>query len=100
MSGGRPPTNTLREYVSDCAGEKEEDPLLLQAPLLLLLLVLCWGLGVREPLEPDEELVCSSAGRKRREGKAVLAVKRATCEALPPRPSSHHHKKCMRGRRA
>lgn len=65
MSGGSPPTNTLREYVSDCAGEKEDDPLLLQAPLLLPLL-LCWGLGVREPLEPDEELVCSSAGRKRK----------------------------------
>ena len=54
MSGGRPPMNTLR---SDCAGEKEEEPLLLlQAPLLLLLRALCWGLGVREPLEPDARL--------------------------------------------
>lgn len=94
MSGGSPPTNTLREYVSDCAGE-EEEPLLLQAPLLPLLL-LCWGLGVREPLEPDEELVCSSAGRKKRRGKAVSMAEpkntvqkielRTACEAPTYRP--------------
>lgn len=85
MSGGSPPTNTLREYVSDCAGEKEEEPLLvLQAPLMPLLL-LCWGLGVREPLEPDEELVCSSAGRK----KIGWIVLRTPCEATSPTPKTN-----------
>ena len=49
--------------------EEEEEERLLPKPLLLLLLpplmLPCWGLGVREPLEPEEEaLVCSSAGEK------------------------------------